>query len=159
MAFTINYKYGMTPDEIRQYWPNLNLKRFHFTSIRTPAYNCLAWAIGDDVTWMDMYYFKEVYNLEIKNLDHSVHGYAECLKKYYRFEICNNGDIERGKEKIVLYENNEKDFAHIARQLPNGNWTSKMGRLEDIEHYSVEALSGEFYGKPVLYMQRERITK
>ncbi len=84
---------------------------------------------------------------------------AQCLKEYFGYEICPDGSLEEGKEKIALYEDVQKDFSHVTRQLPNGNWTSKMGRLEDIEHYSVDAVSGEFYGKPVLYMQKKLIVK
>jgi len=47
----------------------------------------------------------------------------------------------------------------MARQLANGNWTSKIGGEEDITHYTLDALEshgvphGE-YGDPVLYMRR-----
>jgi hypothetical protein len=34
---------------------------------------------------------------------------------------------------------------HAARQLPNGKWTSKLGRWQDIEH-ELDGLVGEMYG-------------
>jgi hypothetical protein len=47
----------------------------------------------------------------------------------------------------------------MARQLPDGFWSSKIGGEEDITHYTLDALEshgvphGE-YGDPVLYMRR-----
>lgn len=41
----------------------------------------------------------------------------------------------------------------MARQLPSGLWTSKMGKAEDIEH-EVEGLSGSHYGDVLVYLCR-----
>ncbi|MCY7407984.1 MAG: hypothetical protein LH631_11575, partial [Alkalinema sp. CAN_BIN05] len=41
---------------------------------------------------------------------------------------------------------------HVARQLPNGLWTSKLGRLEDIEH-ELDGLSGDLYGTVQKFMK------
>jgi hypothetical protein len=47
---------------------------------------------------------------------------------------------------------------HMARQLPNGAWTSKCGPEEDITHFTLDALEtyGTIYnyGCDVLYMRR-----
>lgn len=47
---------------------------------------------------------------------------------------------------------------HMARQLRDGNWTSKCGWNEDITHYTLDALESyirsDAYGCPVLYMKR-----
>ena len=101
-----------------------------------------------------MFYFQNTYDLDFETLDHSANGYAVFLNKYYQFEICENGELENRVEKIVLYEDENNDWTHIARQLGNGHWTSKMGRLEDIEHYTIESLSGSLYGNPVIFMKR-----
>jgi len=42
---------------------------------------------------------------------------------------------------------------HVARQLPSGRWTSKMGFLEDIEH-TVDALRGFYYGAVTQILKR-----
>jgi hypothetical protein len=44
---------------------------------------------------------------------------------------------------------------HAARQLPNGNWTSKMGRFEDIQHFELSSIGGPFYGEASVYMARK----
>ena len=47
---------------------------------------------------------------------------------------------EKGTLKIAIYAD-EVGYTHVARQLPNGRWTSKIGKLQDIEHDSLEALT------------------
>lgn len=42
----------------------------------------------------------------------------------------------------------------MARQLPNGNWTSKLGTLEDIEHRALSAVEGNDYGNVVRILRR-----
>ncbi|MBX9791339.1 MAG: hypothetical protein K2Y37_20660 [Pirellulales bacterium] len=63
--------------------------------------------------------------------------------------------MESAVEKIAIYGDGFV-FKHVARQLENGNWTSKLGRLADIEHRELDWLSGEAYGVVVLYMSRAR---
>ena len=45
---------------------------------------------------------------------------------------------------------------HAARQLPNGKWTSKLGKAEDVEHESPEDVAGGVYGEVVQFMRRPR---
>jgi hypothetical protein len=42
----------------------------------------------------------------------------------------------------------------MARQLVSGAWTSKLGRLEDIEHEALEAINCDDYGEPVQFLRR-----
>jgi len=100
-----------------------------------------------------MLWFKEVYDLEPNSLDHSAAGYAKCFEKYYGFELCDTFDFEEGFIKVVLYEDQNGDFKHVARFLPNGNLTSKMGNYEDIEH-TIDAVCGNEYGYPKLVMKK-----
>lgn len=44
---------------------------------------------------------------------------------------------------------------HAARQLASGRWTSKLGKLEDIDH-ALHDLEGMLYGAVVLFMKRPR---
>jgi len=65
---------------------------------------------------------------------------------------CNNGNLEDGFVKIALYALN-KVPTHAARQLPDGNWTSKLGWGEDISH-TIDALNGPVYGSAVLFLKK-----
>ena len=51
---------------------------------------------------------------------------------------------------------NGKDqfYTHAARQLPGGNWTSKLGKGEDIEHDTPDVVAGGLYGEFVRIMRR-----
>ena len=73
------------------------------------------------------------------------------------FEECPDGALESGYEKIAIYVSEIGEPTHIARQLGNGSWTSKLGELEDIEHGSPESLEGPepCYGSVASYMRRE----
>jgi hypothetical protein len=63
---------------------------------------------------------------------------------------------EFGIEKIAIYGNinNDEEGHHVAKQLPSGAWTSKLGPDQDIEHSALDALVGAAYGAVVLIMQR-----
>ena len=70
------------------------------------------------------------------------------------YEKCDDGILEEGYQKIVLYVDDSGKPTHAARQLPNGAWTSKLGELEDIVHVTVDDVNGPLYGAPVQFMRR-----
>ena len=74
------------------------------------------------------------------------------------YELCGDGNLEDGYEKIAIYAK-DGEPTHAARQLGDGRWTSKLGKYEDIEHDSLDALNGEGfgeYGSVALFMVRPR---
>lgn len=72
------------------------------------------------------------------------------------YEECADADLNDGYEKVVIFADAEMKPTHAARQLPDGQWTSKLGSLQDIAHAKVENLNGDAYGAPVRFMQRPR---
>ena len=64
---------------------------------------------------------------------------------------CDGDRVEAGQQRIALYAAPDGVPTHAARQLPNGRWTSKLGRWEDIEH-RLPHLEGETYGAIVTLM-------
>ena len=70
------------------------------------------------------------------------------------YERCADGSLEDGFEKVAIYESFSGYVVHMARQLPTGRWTSKIGQLEDIEHAGPDELEGREYGRIVQYMRR-----
>ena len=84
----------------------------------------------------------------------SVAAFEEAFR-VLGYERCPDGAPEEGFEKIAIYELNS-EVTHIARQLTTGQWTSKIGYLEDIEHASPAELEESDYGKVVEYMRRPR---
>jgi len=69
------------------------------------------------------------------------------------YEKCDNEFLERGYDKVALYAN-ELGPTHVARQLANDRWTSKLGRLEDIEHATLKQLEGDMYGSVTFILRR-----
>jgi hypothetical protein len=74
---------------------------------------------------------------------------------------CSTPDFEVGYEKIAIYVDVDLIPCHAARQLVNGNWTSKLGDWQDIEHPNLNSLESSPlmespYGVVALIMRRRR---
>jgi hypothetical protein len=141
------------------------------------SYNCIAWAAQDIHHWWwptpDGYWLSWVKPREVT---------VFCFVTTFRwlgYRICRSSRCELGFQKIALYAIHYShtptpvpstlqelhDFwepTHMARQLPDGKWSSKCGPNEDIAHYTLDALesyglaygSGDEYGCDVVYMRR-----
>jgi hypothetical protein len=66
---------------------------------------------------------------------------------------CPAEEIEQGFAKVAVFIDRPGLPTHVARQLPNGRWTSKLGRAEDIEH-DLHDLEGDLYGAAMLVLKR-----
>lgn len=143
---------------VLKFWPNLLPANYHKTSEIDINYNCVAWVNGLQTTYID-FSLDEEGDPRPEPYYLSSYPYIEYFETL-GFQLCDHPDLEDGFEKIALYEKDEW-FKHVARQLPNGNWTSKIGEFEDIEHYSLAAVEGHphkdmSYGKPRYFMKRIR---
>jgi hypothetical protein len=70
------------------------------------------------------------------------------------YQTCKDAKMESGYQKLALYVNAGGAPTHMARQLPSGNWTSKLGQQEDIEHSTVSEVEGPLYGTAVVFLKR-----
>lgn len=70
------------------------------------------------------------------------------------YQLCETCDLEDGFEKVAIYSRGDA-VLHAARQLHNGNWTSKMGSAHDIEH-TLKGLEGPQYGQVACCLRRRR---
>jgi hypothetical protein len=124
------------------------------TSDETILYNCVAYVLGE---YDKIYSSYEEEGIWIDGLEktHTPKNYADFFKKIKGFEICKNADFDDKYEKIAIY-GLEDEFLHVAIQLQNGKWSSKIGEYEDIEHNSLKAVGGGRYGYPIIFMQRLR---
>ena len=89
--------------------------------------------------------------------DESVEAYVGLFRRL-GFESCDNSEPEPGFEKIAVYGKAGK-FSHVARSLESGNWTSKLGTLEDIEHDDLDSLTEDLddsYGQPLVFLRRAK---
>ena len=136
------------------YWWLPSLGDFNVTSGATPQYNCFAWALGSNSLWIDPTVEYGYWPESIPN-DLTVASFVELFRGV-GYEACEDGKLEEGYEKIVIYAH-DGEPTHAARQLPDGQWTSKLGVREDIVHSSPEELQGDdrsSYGRVVLFMVR-----
>ena len=69
------------------------------------------------------------------------------------YSLCEDDALEQGYEKIALYAF-VGHFTHVARQLEDGRWSSKLGSLELITHPSLSSLAGGIYGYVHCIMRR-----
>jgi hypothetical protein len=129
--------------------PRLTPENHRDTSPATPDYNCIAWAATDTHHWWQpgLYWPVSVpqdeYGIAVLEQAFATLGYEECA----------DGAMETGYVKVALY-GSSWFYTHAARQLPNGKWTSKLGKAEDFEHDNPDDVAGGIYGEVVLFMKR-----
>lgn len=144
----------MSRDEIERLFPALLFERYEVTSPPSNRYNCVAWAVAaDERKWWEPDPNGQYYWPHGVPRERTVEGYIrafECLG----FTRCEDGTVEKGYEKVAIYVHPHGQPTHVARQLPNGQWTSKLGRLEDVEHRTLEGLRGVQYGNPRVVLRR-----
>jgi hypothetical protein len=81
----------------------------------------------------------------------------EALVSAYKtlhYELCDDGSVERGFEKIALFADVHGEWTHAAKQLSDGRWSSKLGDAEDITHATTHGVEGSIYGQVKHYMRR-----
>lgn len=137
------------------------------------TYNCIAWAAEDIIHG---YWWPSPNGTWPRCITREVT--VPCFVKAFRclgYARCKHSRHEFAYHKVVLYAIHNsrgpkpvpsrlQDFedwtpTHMARQLPDGTWTSKCGGNEDIRHLTLDALESygfrqDAYGCPVLYMKR-----
>jgi hypothetical protein len=148
--------------EIEAYFPNLRRDLYRKTSEKSFRYNCIAHAAETDDAWwwpcdgVGIFWptgiaKEETIGCFVKA--YSTLGYLICAAQ--------SRDVETGIEKVALYADENGVPTHVARQLPSGEWTSKLGREEDICHLTLEALGDQTdgsvgYGRVALILKRPK---
>jgi hypothetical protein len=141
-------------DRLFAFFPKLRRAgdSFRITSPATCEYNCIAWALqADTQRWWwpgEFGYWPDNCPREA-TMSAFIRTFAAA-----GFERCSHSRREIGKEKIALYAL-EDIPTHAARQLPNGRWTSKLGKDMDIEH-RLKDIEGPCYGKVALVFRRPK---
>ena len=130
--------------DIERRFPGLQPAAWRVTSPATDAYNCVAWAVHDTEAWwwpgdpLLTYWPPGVERAE------SLPAFRAALATV-GLVPCSNADVEQGFEKVAPFADDQGLPTHVARQLPSGRWTSKLGMLQDIEH-ELNELAGAEYG-------------
>lgn len=138
---------------IEQLFPRLSQANYQITSPKDARYNCIAWAVGDTERWwwpehdLENGYWPEAAPSSV-TMDAFIAAIATL-----GFEPCDQPGYEPNFERIALFADEQGNPTHAARQVPSGRWTSKLGKLEDIEH-DLDDLKGTTYGSVVQVMRR-----
>jgi hypothetical protein len=122
---------------------------FEVDNTSTGIYNCIAWSLGVTNKWIN----------PPKSL-----AEADKLNGQYGYKRMSglNFSLTPFTEKVALYALKDASgritsFTHQARQLPDGSWTSKLGKGPLIRHVNPDALDGngpDDYGVPVAVYSR-----
>jgi hypothetical protein len=152
----------LNPEEIvaARIFPRLHADpSFGKTSDDDPKYNCIAFAAGDvsqkwwplprnAPTHTDVYW-------PVEGAEETVEEFVSAFETL-GYEICGDGSLEEGFEKIALFADVAGNPRHAARQLEEGIWTSKLGQFIDISHAVPDSVAGSEYGNVVCFMRRSR---
>jgi len=143
----------LSPEDEKRF-PNLAATGYRVTSEKDSRYNCIAFAAGDENRKWDPaglplpgYYWPS-------GADRG--SGPESLKSAFEaigFELCANGELESGFEKVAIYVDSDDCWSHAARQLESGEWCSKLGNEEDIRHRTATCFGGSIYGDVIYYMR------
>lgn len=140
--------------------PGLTSTPYEVTSDATPVYNCVAWAVGETHRWWDPFDSPSRYWPAGVSRDDSVDALQDALATV-GFTPCDDGQLESDFVKLAIFAD-DVGYTHVARQLPSGRWTSKLGSDCDIEH-DLEDLTRRRspfpqyrYGEIVVFMRRPR---
>lgn len=137
---------------LRRLFPKLFGGQYRLMSGRTKRYNCLAWAAGENNIWRQAPP-DGMWPIGILD-DGSVESAIQFFETYgFTPTTLDDVSVEPGVIKIAIYGDDE-GYTHAARQLTNGKWTSKIGKLQDIEHDTLDALSSKAYGQVVQIMRK-----
>lgn len=142
-------------EHLENQFPNLTSDNYALTSPDTIDYNCVAWAAESDEEWWWPDPMEQEYWPDGVPREETLSAFIEAFRTI-GYEPCQDEELESGVQKIAIYANAQNVPRHVARQLPNGEWTSKIGQYEDIQHQALDVLTGvaPAYGTVVQVMQR-----
>ena len=136
---------------IENSFPNLAADGYEITSDASKVYNCIAWVLGISTQQWD-HNDPEGYWPERLPRNQKAETIVQLFAGF-GYAVCDGCEREPGYEKVAIYAVDGR-FAHVARQLEDGRWTSKLGDLEDITHPSPDSLAGGYYGDVHCIMRR-----
>ena len=142
--------------KLRRLFPRLFGGQYRLASKKTKRYNCIAWAAGHNDLWWepppDGYWPPNIPD------DGSIESAIRLYENLgYNRTALQDQAPEEGVEKVAIYGDKE-GYTHAARQRQGGGWTSKLGKLQDIEHDNLESLTGSDYGTVIQILRRDSIT-
>ena len=143
------------PDDFEKPFPTLRSASYQVTSERDVSYNCIAWAAGNITHWWWPSDSPFSYWPQQVPREETLQSFIQAFQRL-DYKSCEDRRLEVGFQKVAIFVDSSNTPTHMARQLPNGHWTSKLGKLEDIQHETLEQLEGTHpaYGKAAHFLKR-----
>lgn len=133
---------NLTPEEVCGLFPKLQIgHNYEKTSKANPRYNCVAFANNDERKWWQAGKNGGAFHWP-SNVNDTLDGWVQLFVDQ-GYELTSSRDVEPGAEKVAIYVN-LKDLtpSHVA--ISDGTtWKSKLGRIQDISHATLELLEGD----------------
>ena len=149
------YEMQLARDSIQHEFQNLTAA-FQVTSWPNQNYNCIAWAADDFTQWWwpdaDGESFWPAGVPRLERLDAFITAFETI-----GYEPCATHEIEPGYEKVAIYTLGDSP-KHMAKQLPSGAWSSKLGEWWDIGHNLLEEVRVAHYGSPRQILRRRTLS-
>jgi hypothetical protein len=141
----------MLPPLMLNAFPDLEFDHPVVTHPADPDYNCVAWAVGvtTDRWWpneSDAEWPPDV-------ADELTLATMIATLGTFGYVPCDTGVAETGFEKAAVYAKGGVP-THVAKQLPGGRWSSKLGKDCVVSHATPAGLEGAVYGQVVAYLRR-----
>jgi hypothetical protein len=118
--------------------PRLDTTNHRITSPPTDRYNCVAWVRQEVDQWWEPG-FQWPPDLDVPD-EQDLDAYIKLFERW-GYKRCDSPCYEPGYLKIALYER-EGEFFHVAKQLRDATWSSKIGVLHDLKHCDLAILEG-----------------
>lgn len=132
---------NLTASELEAKWPKLRPGNYAVRSRATGRYNCMSFANGDDRHWWQAGLHGGRYRWPPKVSD-TLDGWVEIFTSQ-GYEPTSSREVEKGFEKVAIYlDLTDMLPGHVAKS--DGRvWKSKLGRIQDIEHATLDLLEGD----------------
>jgi hypothetical protein len=154
------------PERIKRVFSNLKDGEFELTSPFDSKYNCIAhaaeknniywWSVDKALVGNDVFWFNNVPG------EATLENFIAAFRKL-GYEPCENSEPEQDFEKVAIYVSTKDEIhapkgsvTHMARQLSDGKWTSKLGEDVDISHNTLQAVEGNVYGIAKQILKRQK---
>jgi hypothetical protein len=147
----------MVAESVERIFPNLAKSGYEITSPKSKEYNCIAWAAKEDFQpwWPVPWENSDCYWPENAPKEETLEAFIKAFETM-GYRKCADDRLESGYEKVAIYADENGYPLHMARQLYDGKWTSKLGREGfDIVHNSLDGLTNSRYGKVAQTLKRK----
>lgn len=131
------------PEELEACFPKLKGGNYVRASRATGRYNCIGFSNRDERHWWEAGRYGGRYYWPPHVAQNN--SLAAVLQIFTSdgYELTDNREIESGWEKVAIYISLvDMEFSHVSRS-DGSMWKSKLGKGQDIDHYSLDVLEGD----------------